>query len=333
MEKRIIYIIGLILITISACKKDDFGDPEVVIPYFNFPKTVVFADSLSAYNIFQGTPGDLIPSADFELLELSSSLFTDYAHKQRLVKLPTGTQLTRLNDNSIDFPNGTILTKTFFYYIDERDTSLGKNIIETRLLIKESDKWNAATYRWNDAQTSATLELNGFDKQVTWINSIGSNRSTLYKIPTENQCMTCHQSNSSMTPLGPTILNLNRTVKRNGTNINQLSHMQAIGILNNFSVAQAPHMVDYKDLSEPTPDRARAYLAMNCAHCHNPSAWNIPADKDFDLRFQTSLQGSGIQAGKDRISRNMTNQEMPFIGTTMLDEEGVALILEYLESL
>lgn len=305
----------------------------VVIPDFNFPKTIVFADSLSAYNVFQGIPSELVPSADFELLELSSSLFTDYSHKRRLVKLPNGAQLTRLDDNSIAFPDGTILTKNFFYYTDERDPSLGKNIIETRLLIKESDKWNAATCRWNETQTAATLELNGFDKQVTWINSIGSNRSTLYKIPTENQCMTCHQSNSTMTPLGPTILNLNRTVERNGANVNQLSHMQVIGILNNFSVGQAPHMFDYNNLNESLEERGRSYLAMNCAYCHNPSAWDIPAGKDFDFRFETSLQGSGIPAGKDRISRNMVNQEMPFIGTTILDEEGVALILEYIESL
>ena len=330
MTKRITYIFVLITIVISSCTKDQ---SELMTPNFNFPRTIVFEDSLSAYNVFQGAPNDLIPSNDFELLELSSVLFTDYAHKQRLVKLPAGTQMTRMNDNSIVFPNGTILTKTFFYYIDERDTSLGKNIIETRLLIKESDIWNVATYRWNDDQSAATLELNGFNKQVTWVNSSGNNKSTLYKIPTENQCMTCHQSNSTMTPLGPTILNLNRTIEINGMNVNQLSHMQAIGILNNFPLSQAPQMVDYKDISKSLDDRSRSYLAVNCAHCHNPSAWDIPAGKGFDFRFQTSIEGTGISEGKDRIRRSMLNQEMPFIGTTMLDDEGAALIFEYLESL
>jgi len=330
ITKKIFYIIALIIVTLSSCRKDDF---EVIIPDFNFPKTIVFADSLSAYNVFQGTPSSLIPSTDFELLELSSVLFTDYAHKQRLIKLPPGSQLTVLGDNSIGFPNGTILTKTFFYYIDERDTSLGKNIIETRLLIKENDKWNAATYRWNNAQTAATLELNGFDKPVTWINSTGNTQSTLYKIPTENDCMTCHQSNSSMTPLGPTLLNLNRTVERNGESINQLSHLQSIGKLNNLSLSQVSNMVNYKDINAPIQDRGRAYLAMNCAHCHNPNGWSIPAEKDFDFRYETTLQESGIQSGKDRISRNMVDQLMPFIGTTMLDEEGVSLLLEYIESL
>ena len=123
MTKRIIFVIGLVVVSISACEKDDFEDREVVIPDFNFPETVAFENSLSAYNIFQGSQIDLVPSNDFELLELSSVLFTDYAYKQRLVKIPSGAQMTKLSDNSIEFPNGTILTKTFFYYVDERDTS------------------------------------------------------------------------------------------------------------------------------------------------------------------------------------------------------------------
>lgn len=287
----------------------------------------------TAYNVFQGVPTDLTPSDGFELLELSSSLFTDYAHKQRLVKVPSGTQLIRSSDNTIDFPNGSILIKTFFYYKDERDPSLGKRLIETRLLVKESDVWNAATYEWNEAQTAATIELDGLDKQVAWINSDGVNRSTLYKIPTENECMTCHQSNASMTPLGPTILNLNRTVDRDGLGLNQLNHVQAIGILNDFPVSEAPKMVDYTDLSKPIDERGRSYLAMNCAHCHNPSAWDTPAEQDFDFRFETALQGSGIQSSKNDIIRNVEEQNMPFIGTTMLDEKGVALIVEYIEGL
>lgn len=333
MTKKIKLIFLLTLIALSSCRKDDFNDGDVVIPNFNFPKTIIFEDSLSAYNIFQGVPADLIPSNDFEKLELSSVLFTDYAQKQRLIKLPIGTEVNVLNDNSLFFPNGTILTKTFYYYIDERDISLGKNIIETRLLIKENEKWNAATYLWNESQTDATLILTGTSKQISWINSMGNNRSTNYLIPTENECMTCHQSNSSMTPIGPTAINLNKLVSRNGTEINQLEHLQEVSILNNFSIHEIPTIADYKDLSASLSDRGRAYLSINCAHCHNPNAWNIPAEKDFDFRFETSLQESGILNGKERIKRNMINQEMPFIGTTLLDQEGLTLMLEYLDSL
>ena len=92
-------------------------------------------------------------------------------------------------------------------------------------------------------------------------------------------------------------------------------------------------MVDYNDLNASLSDRGRAYLAINCAHCHNPQAWNIPAAKNFDFRHEIPFELTGIQNGKDKISRNVLNQEMPFIGTTMMDEEGVDLLIEYLNSL
>ena len=110
MKRKLICAIGILIITLISCNDDDF-DFQVEIPDFNFPQTVVFEDSLSAYNIFKDTPSNLIPTDDFQLLELSSILFTDYAHKQRLLKVPEGTQMTRLNDGSIDFPDGTILSK------------------------------------------------------------------------------------------------------------------------------------------------------------------------------------------------------------------------------
>ncbi len=322
----------LIFILVISCDNEDF-DSDVEIPDFNFLETTTFEASLSAYVIFEGSPADLIPSEDYKLLELSSVLFTDYAHKQRLVKVPAGTSITRLNNGSLEFPDGTILTKTFFYYNDERDPSLGKRIIETRLEIKESGTWNIATYLWNDAQTEAILALDGIDTEVSWITENGETRSILYHVPTQNECMTCHQSSSHMSPIGPTLLNLNRDVFRNGTAINQIDHMQSLGILNDFLIDQLPKMVDYKDTSAPLAERGRAYLAMNCSHCHNPDAWDTPAERDFDFRYETTFSQSGIQNGKDKISRNVLDQEMPLIGTTILDDEGVNLIVEYLESL
>lgn len=332
MTKNAILIAGVILIVVISCNKEEFNR-DIEIPDFNFPKTVVFEDSLSSYEIFEGTPSNLTPTEDFELLELSSVLFTDYSHKQRLVKIPSGTQMIKSSDETIDFPNGTILTKTFFYYNDERDTTLGKRIIETRLEIKENDVWNVATYIWNQNQTNAILELNGFDTPIVWVDENGISRSTTYHIPTENECMTCHQSNSKMTPLGPTLLNLNRNVERNGSTLNQLTHLQNVGVLNNFSVNQISQMVDYNDFNASLEERGRAYLAMNCAHCHNPNSWERSAEREFDFRYETPFNEAGILYEEDKIKRALQDREMPLIGTTMLDEEGINLIIEYIESL
>jgi uncharacterized repeat protein (TIGR03806 family) len=267
---------------------------KIIFVSSNFTNTVIFEQKLSSYEIFEGTQSDLISASDFHLLELSSILFTDYSYKQRLVKIPEGESITRVDDGILSFPNGTILTKTFFYYNDERDRSLGKRIIETRLLIKENDSWNAATYVWNESQTDATLLLDGLNTEVSWINADGNPLATNYHVPDENECIACHQLNSAMTPLGPTARNLNRTVERSGENLNQLSYLQLAGVLNDFQVDSVSQMADYTDLTVSVSDRGRAYLAMNCAHCHRPGAWAPATERDFDFRYEISLDQTGI---------------------------------------
>ncbi|MEO0899266.1 MAG: hypothetical protein AAFY71_22835 [Bacteroidota bacterium] len=333
MKNSLLYSAAFVLLTLSACDNFlDRPDREVEIPQFNFPETIVFEQNLSSYNIFE-EPSDLLPSADFKLVELSSVLFTDYAYKQRLVKVPEGKQMTRLQDGSLDYPDGTVLTKTFYYYDDERDPSQGKRVIETRLLIKENGTWNVATYIWNQDQSDAILSLNGLDTQVSWMDKDGISQSTLYHVPTHNECMTCHQSNESMSPLGPTLRNLNRIVERDGQSVNQISHLQSLGLLNTFELSEIPTLPNYKDENAPLEERGRAYLAMNCSHCHNPDGWSTPAELDFDFRYETPINQAGIIYETDRIIEAVSEGEMPFIGTTLLDQEGVNLLVEYLESL
>lgn len=316
---------------LESCGEDD--GINVTVPDFNFPTSITFEPNLSAYNLFQGDPINLNPANDYHLMELSAVLYTDYAKKQRLVKVPLGKQIIKNSDGTITFPDSTILAKTFYYYNDERDTSLGKRIIETRLLIKEATIWNIATYVWNKDQTDANLILTGLDTPVEWITDSGVNRSTLYHIPDENECIACHQANDNTIPLGTTLRNLNRNVTRSTLSLNQIEHLQSVGVLNNFSVNLVSQIVDYNDASVSVENRARAYMDLNCSHCHNPTAWEASADVDLDFSYKTSLNNTGILQEVDRIESLITQGEMPLIGTTILDEEGVNLIVQYLESL
>lgn len=330
MNRTLVLVITTLISIVYSCGDND---GEVIIPEFNLAQTVIFEQNLSSYHVFQGIMSDLIPSDDFKLLELSSTLFTDYAYKQRLVKVPSGMQMTRLNDNSIDFPDGTILTKTFFYFYDERDPCSGKKMIETRLLIKNNNTWNAATYIWNESQTDATLHINGLNIPISWINKYGLSRSTIYQVPSRNQCISCHQSNLRMKPLGTKLRNLNLNVERNGSTINQLIYLQNTGVLNKFSINQIDQIVNYNDLNASNSERGRAYLEMNCAHCHNPTGWELPASEGFDFRYETPLNQTGILGQQDNIITLISNGEMPFLGTTVIDDEGIELLIQYIESL
>lgn len=332
MRKIISYAILGLFTLLLACERDE-GDSRVVIPDFNYPQTVVFNPSLSSYGIFTGNPASLVPDSSFQLLELNASLFSDYSSKQRLVSIPEGSEISKQADGSLSFPDGSILVKTFYYWYDARDTSLGKRIIESRLLIKERNTWNAASYLWDSTQTEAYLRLDGHDLPVSWVNATGQNRSTMYHVPNENECIACHQSNDKMSPLGPKLRNLNRQVERNGSSLNQIQHLQNLGLLSNFDLSEVNEIIDYNDPSQSLSSRGRSYLEMNCAHCHNPSGWDPAARQDLDFRYGTPFTQSGINAGKDRISELIRSGEMPFIGTTLRHEEGLSLMMNYLNSL
>ena len=57
------------------------------------------------------------------------------------------------------------------------------------------------------------------------------------------------------------------------------------------------------------------------------------SSRDFDFHFETSLSDSHIAEKKDKIKRVLENGEMPYLGLTVLHEEGVELVVEYLDSL
>ena len=74
-----------------------------------------FFERLSSYCLFQGKMANLDPSREVTQYELSSTLFTDYAEKQRLIKLPPGTKMKLTGNGLPEFPEGTIIAKTFYY--------------------------------------------------------------------------------------------------------------------------------------------------------------------------------------------------------------------------
>ncbi len=309
-----------------SCKKEETSSIGV-------PNTIQFEQLLSAYNIYSGVPSDLIPSEDFHVLELNSSLFVNYAQKQRLIKLPVGEKMIYTGDELPNFPDGTILVKTFYYFNNEGIPNSEKRIIETRLMIKQLGDWNVATYIWNQEQTEATLFLNGQSTVVTWIDKNGDSKSTTYKIPSEKQCVTCHQNYGIVKPLGPKIRNLNTSVNRNSTVINQLQYLQDMELIDAFDHNTVGTIEDYENTLGSLNGRGRAYLEMNCAHCHNPGGFSKAKNKGYDFRYITPLAQTKIVGKQAKIKKEMGNLDMPYIGVSIRDEEGFQLVQSYLNSL
>ncbi|MFT5103553.1 MAG: hypothetical protein ACI86C_001210, partial [Candidatus Latescibacterota bacterium] len=130
-----------------------------------------FLQNLSEMGVYTGDFSNLIPADGVQLYEINSTLFSDYSSKQRLVKLPEGESMTYDNSDLLPlFPENTLIAKTFYYNIDDRDPSLGQQIIETRLLLKLAGAWQVGNYKWNVAQTDASLIENGSGVDISYID-------------------------------------------------------------------------------------------------------------------------------------------------------------------
>ncbi len=292
-----------------------------------------FRPSLSELNLFTGDLEDLQPTPYAFEYELSTPLFTDYSHKQRIIALPENTSMEFDGDGLPIFPDNTVIAKTFYYNLDERDLSLGRTIIETRVLIKLNGLWETGDYKWNEDQTDAVIDLAGSELPISWIDRDGNTNSTTYKIPSNTDCFTCHKTYDDIIPIGPKLRTMNFEI--NG--INQLEQFIAneelTGISSSASVRSLPN---WEDTSLTLESRARAYMDINCAHCHTTGG-QCDDQSTLNLAFETPLNESDIVERsfsiEYRISFFAEGISMPFTGTTMTHTEGVDLIQAYLDTL
>jgi uncharacterized repeat protein (TIGR03806 family) len=291
---------------------------------------VILLPKISDYNIFTGDPAALTPGNGFHLYELATGLFTDYAEKQRLIKVPAGQMLTAVNDGLPQYPDGTILVKTFYYFTDKRNVSARKRLIETRILIKNNNQWIAGTYVWNKEQTDAVLVTGGQKTTVNWIDEKANSQTISYQIPSAKDCGTCHSANNTIMPIGMKIRNLNIDVVRNNTSINQLQYLQNAGLMNAVNRDRFSKLPAWQNDRYPIAERVRAYLDVNCAHCHSDAG--SCARSPLRFAWEIPLENTRITAQKDQIVRMLSTGRMPRIGTTIVDAEALALIKKYLQT-
>ncbi|HMP18483.1 MAG TPA: hypothetical protein PKD72_15765, partial [Gemmatales bacterium] len=212
-------------------------------------------EKLSELGLFIGEPGKQIPATGVHSYELRTPLFSDYTLKYRFIKLPDkGHFEFRGPDETLWFPEGTIIAKTFAYPVDQRNPELGHKLLETRILRKQGDTWQGASYVWNDEQTDAQQKITGKIIPSSWIHTDGSTRQNDYIVPNANQCKGCHGNQNE--PIGPKPRNL-------------LHAEFARELLSSSSVV--PLAIWNHPDSGSLHERAKAWLDINCAHCHNPS--------------------------------------------------------------
>lgn len=294
-----------------------------------------FLPKLSELQLFAGNLSNLELNSTVYEYSVNTPLFTDYAHKLRSISLPKGEHMVYNGEGLLLFPDNTVLTETFYYLNDERSPTLGRKIIETRILIKSNGIWNVGNYLWNENQTEAFLDEGAHVVQIEWIDDLGNDRQVNYKVLPKNLCLQCHSNDGSTIPIGVKSRALNFAHK----GINQIQYFVDNGLLvGSPDVTQIAVLPAWSDNTLSVDERARAYLDVNCAHCHQPGgSYNVSFGNSFEFRYETSIEDSNIYEKRVEIENRMNAQIpsyfMPLIGTTVIHAEGVALINEYIDSL
>jgi uncharacterized repeat protein (TIGR03806 family) len=335
--KRLVAAVGLWLASIGASSPAPVNDALIL--------SDALPATLSEFRLLSGPYGET-PNARVTRYTLNTPLFSDYAEKWRYAYVPAGQSAQWRDDGVLDFPVGSVLVKSFGYPADMRTPAANIKMLETRLLIRRAAGWVALPYVWNADGSDAVLKRAGTRIPVSWTHSDGSTRTISYAVPNANQCKGCHEAKGAITPIGPKAINLDDGA--------QLQRLVADKMLDRVAPGLKRLPVWNDPASGSTAERARAYLDVNCAHCHNRDGpantsglwlgWQEPVGPNlgFGKRPTAAGRGSGnldfaIAPGHPEQSYLIYRMNsldpgiaMPELGRASVHSEGVALLSQWI---
>jgi uncharacterized repeat protein (TIGR03806 family) len=383
-------IVALYLVASCSGKLDEPDNPNAAPPTATNSGTTSGSalvppagtpEQLSAWHQLDIREGRLVLADGVTPYTLNSPLFSDYAHKLRTVWIPQGVGAAAYEaEASFDFPVGTVVTKTFFYpepadgapsdgrVIKADPTSAliepialdEVRLVETRVLVRREDGWHGLPYVWNEEETEATLQRTGAILQLSLVDDDAEVPFT-YVVPDVNQCASCHatdHSTGAIETIGLKARHLNTDVDLGDGVGSQLDQWRALGLLSGApSADEIPRAAVWDDDAASLENRARAYLDINCGHCHNPvgaadtSGLFLDASTEIGMSFgvcKTPVAAGGgtggrlvdIVPGKPEESILVYRMEttdpgamMPELGRSLPHAEGLDVIIQWIESL
>lgn len=273
-------------------------------------------------------------------------LWSDGAHKRRWFFLPRGTAIDAARPDAWVFPVGTRFWKEFAFN--------GRRV-ETRYMERLADgSWMYATYAWNADESEAVLVS---AKGQPGACELEGGRS--HSIPSVDECKTCHQGQNAEV-LGFSALQLSpdrdpnavhaEPVPAPGVDLNYLVKHKLLRRLPREQQKTPPRLA----AATPTERSALGYLHGNCGHCHNGEGmlknlalslrypqgqapgviatamgqplkarvWGLPPEVRFRLEAGHP-ERSGLLR---RMGSREAAQQMPPLGTVMVDAEAMALV-------
>lgn len=229
--------------------------------------------------------GTLAPAPGVIPYDVIQPLWSDAAEKKRWIAIPNdGTpdtpaeQITWSAEGNWSFPIGTVLIKHFEYP--------GRRL-ETRFMVHGEDRaWFGFTYRWRpDGSDAELLPSPALEETM----QIGGETRT-WHFPGRGECASCHNESAGRV-LGVNTRQLNHDFfyETTGRTANQLATLNRLGFFaGGIDESALPSLLTARNQADESASlerRARSYLDVNCAHCHQPGT---PARAVFDARLTTA---------------------------------------------
>lgn len=342
-------------------------------------------EALADWQVLQIREGVLGPTQGVIAFELNTPLFSDYAHKLRTVWLPVGTRAGYGAEGELQLPVGSILSKTFYYpRVGAGNSADGVRrplqataeagavlaggrlaldqvqLIETRLLVRREQGWQAVSYVWDTSQRHARLQRVG---EIIPLELEGVGKFD-YVVPDINQCAACHATDvkrATLAPIGLKARHLDRDHDYGGElgQRNQLVHLEQLGLLEAAAPAASAsrgwtRAASWNDDTASLDSRARAYLDINCGHCHNrqgpADTSGLALDAEATSPIALGLCKSPVAAGRGtgnkkfdivpghpdesimvyRMASQDPGEMMPELGRSLVHREGLELIRRWI---
>jgi uncharacterized repeat protein (TIGR03806 family) len=287
---------------------------------------------------------------------INASFWSDGAYKERFFAVPGDGKVTFRGKGAWEFEDGAVTVKSFSIEVEEGKPASRKHI-ETRIVVKQLDRWVGYSYLWNDEQTDATLvEAKGTDRTYAIKQRDGTVRKQQWHYPSRNECMFCH-SRAAGFVLGLTTPQMNRTHKYAAAEDNQLRALSHIGLFTKplpKPPSAYPAYPDPFESSAALETRVKTYLQVNCSICHVADGGG---NSLMELGYTTPLSKARIlneppihetfeianarliAPGDPRRSvllhrMNLRGQgQMPPTSTNRVDEAGIRLLSEWIRQL
>lgn len=275
---------------------------------------------------------NLTPASGLIEYTVNHGFWSDGTAKRRWLAIPDGQTIT-FSSGRWSFPNGTVLVKHFAY---------GSRPVETRVMQKTGNDWSGLSFEW---------QADGLDAELLSSGKTVTIDGQPYEYPSPTDCFSCH-TNVSGTVLGIRTEQLNANLTYpSGVTDNQLRTLNHIDLFNS-DIGDPAQFDAYASRSGVgnIAERARTYLQVNCAMCHQPGG---PTPVTMDLRLTSTINGNNLSnqpsetnpgaqlivpGNKEasviwqRIS-SLGNDRMPPLGSRRLDEDGIRSIGEWIDSL